>query len=105
MRISSADIVPGFVLAAAVENAQGQMLLPRGTTLVDKHVRLLKSWAIDAIEVDDAVIPSTPDGNDSSDQAEDLAALDARFAPVRGDPVLDRLRDLMERRIRSVARS
>ena len=101
MRISSSDVVPGLVIKAAVENAQGQMLLPRGTVLVEKHVRLLKSWAIETIDVEDAVLPTATAASNPSDA---LAALDARFAPVRGDPVLDRLRDLIARRLESGAR-
>lgn len=48
-RINASDLRAGMVLAEDAAGANGRLLLPKGTVLEDKHIRVLKIWgAVDA---------------------------------------------------------
>ncbi|GFM36282.1 HDOD domain-containing protein [Desulfovibrio psychrotolerans] len=48
-RINAPDLRPGMVLAQDATGANGRLLLPKGTTLEERHIRVLHIWgAIDA---------------------------------------------------------
>jgi hypothetical protein len=49
--ISIDDIKDNMLLAEPVINNFGQTLLPKGVTLFDKHIRLLKTWNIKYIAI------------------------------------------------------
>ena len=50
-KIGLAHIEEGSVLAEPVINTYGQVLLPAGLTLEQKHVRVLKTWNVAEILV------------------------------------------------------
>lgn len=43
---------PGMVLAAAVTDRQGRLLIPQGKELSERHVEALKMWGVTHVEVD-----------------------------------------------------
>ena len=79
----------GDVLANAAANAQGVVLVPAGTSLSEKHLRLLKMWGVDVLQV------TSPDAVDRTgdavpkellDQAEDV--LGKCFGPSRDNEIM-----------------
>jgi len=86
---------PGMVLAAAVTDRQGRLLIPEGHELSERHVRALKTWGIAHVEI--------AGGDDASEQfgtadpeslSEATEALEDLFSRVdREHPFLDRLYD------------
>ena len=45
------SIQAGMVLAADVQDRQGRVLLREGMELNDKHIRMLKTWGINLIDI------------------------------------------------------
>lgn len=45
-------IEEGMVLEKAVQNKFAQVLLPIGTALNDKHIKMLKTWSIEFVEIE-----------------------------------------------------
>lgn len=51
-KIDVVDVKEGMVIAADVFNLNGQLLMPKGITIAEKHVWLLKSWGVQQLEVE-----------------------------------------------------
>lgn len=51
MIVTFENLRPDMVLAADVLDAAGRMLLPRGTTLTDRHLRYCQMWGILTVDV------------------------------------------------------
>jgi hypothetical protein len=54
---------PGLRVTSPVINEKGQLLLPAGTVLSDRHLRLLKSWGVGSVEIEGPT-DDAPDGQD-----------------------------------------
>ncbi len=53
---------PGMKVGKDVMEASGQVLLRSGTEITDKHLRVLRSWGIQQVEIEG---PKPPDNEDS----------------------------------------
>ena len=84
---------PGMVLAAAVTDRQGRLLIPQGKELSERHVQALKMWGVAQIDVEgegDAADAFAAVEPEVLQEAE--ATLEARFARVdRSHPFLEQL--------------
>jgi hypothetical protein len=84
------DLKPGMVLAEAVRNHQGQVLLEAGRKVTAKTVRVFKAWGIRRVAVRSG---GAGEGeSQGSGRAAPPAALDeglrARFADLLTDPLM-----------------
>ncbi len=43
---------PGMVLAAAVTDRQGRLLIPEGKELTDRHVNALRMWGVTHVDIE-----------------------------------------------------
>ena len=79
-------------------NHQGQVLLPAGAEIAEKHLRIFKTWGIGEIEVD-----SPDEGEDAVplDPDEEVARIHARFERTVGDPLAKRIMNALVKRARS----
>ena len=48
------DIQPGMMLSKSILNRFGQIILPEGTRIEEKHKRVLKTWRVKSIYILDA---------------------------------------------------
>jgi hypothetical protein len=85
----------GMVLAAAVTDRRGRLLIPAEATLSDRHIQALQMWGIERIEVvgeepaEPALPPLPPE-----EVARIEADVDARFTDEhRAQPFMRALRD------------
>jgi len=67
MKLSIDKLKPGMRVISEVANLNHAVLLPADTILLAQHLRLLKMWGIDAVEVAEA-----PSELESPRAAEDL---------------------------------
>ncbi|WP_029898350.1 HDOD domain-containing protein [Desulfohalovibrio reitneri] len=44
--VGLAELEPGMVLNSAVRSSQGRLLIPAGTIVTDKHIRMCKIWGV-----------------------------------------------------------
>lgn len=49
--ISIDDIIEGMILAEKICNSYGQVLLPEGIELKEKHSRVLKTWNVSSVVI------------------------------------------------------
>ena len=99
---------PGMVLAAAVTDRQGRLLIPEGKELSDRHVQALKTWGITHVEIDggdDATEQFSAADSESLEEATE--ALEDLFSRIdREHPFLARLYDYcLDRKAHSVQRT
>jgi hypothetical protein len=45
------DLEPGMILDEDVHDAQGRLLMPKGTVLTDRHLRAFQLWGILAVGI------------------------------------------------------
>lgn len=57
MWLLTPEVAPGMVLAAPVKDGRGILLIPAGTCLEDRHVRLLDRAGINGVHVEDLAAP------------------------------------------------
>ena len=57
-KVNLADIEVQMVLAEDVIGAQGRPLLPQGTVITPKHIRIMKTWGIHSVCVEGEEPPS-----------------------------------------------
>ncbi len=50
--INVGDLQAGMVLASEVKNMNGQLLMPSGLSITEKHLGLLKAWGITEVDVE-----------------------------------------------------
>lgn len=55
------SLTPGMKVAKDVVEASGQVLLRAGTEVAEKHLRVLRSWGIQQVEIEG---PKPPDNED-----------------------------------------
>ena len=86
---------PGMVLAAAVTDRRGRLLIPADAMLSDRHIQALQMWGIGRIEVvgDEPDEPPLPELA-PEEIARIEAEVDARFTDEhRAQPFMRALRD------------
>jgi hypothetical protein len=66
----------GMILAAAVLDRRGRLLIPEGCEISERHVRALRTWGIDHVEVEG------PDGHIAAPLDLDPAAVERATAEV-----------------------
>lgn len=49
--LRTSDLTTGMVLACDLYSRQGRLLMPAGATIDEKHLRILKIWGIDAVDI------------------------------------------------------
>ncbi len=81
-----------MVLAESVSTFRGQLLLPAGTALSEKHIERLRAWGVSEAEIEGHADPTLAELEASMAETPDLVAasaeLDRRFADVRNDPLM-----------------
>lgn len=94
-RISVDNLAPGMLLTQDAHTFKGQLLLRAGVTLTERQIETLRAWGIAEVDVEGHEEPTLDDLEDqlAADQALKAAnaALDARFAAVRDDPLMDEI--------------
>lgn len=73
-RVNARDVKAGMVLASDIHSRQGQLLLPAGSVVEDKHCRIFKIWGVEAVDVQSD--PHDPDGKDEADAQTSLLEID-----------------------------
>lgn len=53
-RIPVQEVRPGCILAEAAHDRSGRLLVPAGTTLQERHLRVLRSWGVASVNIQDA---------------------------------------------------
>lgn len=48
---STTDLQPGMVVAADIQDPNGRLIVPAGTTLTDRHIKALKMWGIGQVNI------------------------------------------------------
>jgi len=90
IRVNIVDLKPGMVLARAVQNQQGVLLLDAGTKITKKNIRIFKSWGVNEFSVK-GELNSLKNG-DETPEAEMRDAVEmelkAKFSDVMNDPVM-----------------
>ena len=94
-RVSAANLKPGMVLAKGISTFRGQLLLPAGVALTERHLEKLSAWGISEAEIEGQADPTLEELEASLAAAPDLAdasaALDRRFAAVMDDPLMQEI--------------
>ena len=62
-RIATDKLLPGMVLSADVKDLSGRMLLKSGTAIEGRHLKVLRTWGVLAVEI-------AGEGGDESQQDE-----------------------------------
>jgi hypothetical protein len=90
IRVNIVDLKPGMVLARAVQNQQGVLLLDAGTKITKKNIRIFKSWGVNEFSVKGELNKLKTAGETPA--AEIRAAVEmelkAKFSDVMDDPVM-----------------
>ncbi len=50
--INVVDLRPGMVLASNLESRHGRLLLPEGSMLEERHLRILRIWGVTEVDID-----------------------------------------------------
>jgi hypothetical protein len=90
MRTTLDNLRADMVLATDINDANGRLLLPNGTTLTEKHIRYFRMWGITEVEiVGDQPETEAEATIDPTTLAEIERALAPRFSHVdRGHPAM-----------------
>jgi len=86
MKVALGDVEAGMVLREPAVNHQGQVLLPKGASIAEKHLRILKTWGVLTVDVEGDEDPAP-----SVDSGEEAERLRARYRRVADDPVQKRI--------------
>jgi len=87
-RIRLKDARIDMVLAADVHNGQDMLLLKKGVALTEKSLRMLKSWGVEALQVQQADGEPADSPDPGKNQAKIEKAMEARFGDTLADPVM-----------------
>jgi hypothetical protein len=80
---------PGMILAKPIMNDKGMPLCAEGTPLTESLIDRLRSMNISAITV-----KGHPLGEETAKTIDErLAEIEERFTHVKGDPIMDKVRD------------
>jgi hypothetical protein len=84
-----------MVLAGEVKTFKGQLLLPSGTVLTERHIEKLMAWGVSEADIEAHEEPSLQDLQAQMENAPALAAaseaLDRRFADVLDEPLMQEI--------------
>jgi hypothetical protein len=91
------SLTPGMQVGKDVVEASGQVLLRSGTMITEKHLRVLRSWGIQQVDIDG---PKPPDTEDTLLARATPAMLDRAQAAVaerfhHADPAHPAIMELM----------
>jgi len=50
--ITTDDLAAGMLLKSAVNDRNGRLLLPAGTELSDKHLKIFRTWGVTSADID-----------------------------------------------------
>jgi hypothetical protein len=94
-RVSTGNLQPGMVIAGEVKTFKGQLLLPNGTVLTERHIEKLMAWGVSEADIEGHQEPSLQDLQAQIESAPALAmaseALDRRFADVLDEPLMQEI--------------
>lgn len=94
-RVSTSNLKPGMVLGEDVTTFKGQLLLPSGTSLTERHIEKFMAWGVSEADIEGHEEPSLDDLGARMDSAPALAeaseALDRRFADVLDEPLMQEI--------------
>ena len=90
IRVNIVDLKPGMVLAQAVQNQQGVLLLDAGAKISKKNIRIFKSWGVNEFTVEGELNKLKAAGETPAAEirAAVKMALKAKFSDVMDDPVM-----------------
>ena len=90
IRVSIVDLKPGMVLARAVQNQQGVLLLDAGTKITKKNIRIFKSWGVNEFSVKGELNSLKTGGETPEPEMRDAVEMElkAKFSDVMNDPVM-----------------
>jgi hypothetical protein len=84
-----------MVLAEPVHTFKGQLLLPAGATLTDKHIEKLLAWGVSEADIEGQADPTLEEISANMQDVPQLAAeaeaLDRRFTDVSDDPLMQEI--------------
>jgi hypothetical protein len=84
-----------MVLAEDVHTFKGQLLLPAGATLTEKHIEKLLAWGVSEADIEGQSEPTLDEVSANMQGVPQLAAeseaLDRRFADVTDDPLMQEI--------------
>ncbi|MFI5179213.1 MAG: hypothetical protein ACHQO8_11640 [Vicinamibacterales bacterium] len=92
--VSIDKLVPGATTARPVSTPSGLTLVGAGTVLTASLIARLRSLGVAAV-----AIVGAPGSTPVLSLADQLAALDARFARHAGDPIMVEMRDMLARQL------
>ena len=90
IRVNIVDLKPGMVLAQAVQNQQGVLLLDAGTKITKKNIRIFKSWGVNEFSVKGELNSPKTGGETPEAEMRDAVEMElkAKFSDVMNDPVM-----------------
>ncbi|MCP4679222.1 MAG: HDOD domain-containing protein [Deltaproteobacteria bacterium] len=105
-RVSIEDLQPGTLITEVVMNRRGQILIPTNTELQEKHIKGLKIWGIDTVQIEMSELPEPDMGTpgkhlDPEEQARVGEYVARKFSLNRKHaehPVIQALINLCEKR-------
>lgn len=100
-KLSINEIKPGMVLAKPVMSDKGMPLCTEGTELTDKLIDRLREMNVSVISVKGHPVDTGVPEKTVEDRIREMAG---RFAPVEGNPLMDRIRDAIASAIEAEAR-
>jgi hypothetical protein len=73
--VATAQIAIGMVLDKAIKNKHGQLLIPGGITIEEKHIKLFKTWGISSVYIKGETVDSDYYASNDAQKTEWLEAL------------------------------
>lgn len=97
--VSVGDLAEGMVVDKDVTNAQGAILLKKGSELTPRHISIFKTWGISSVSIQEKVVLEDLGGKTPEEAAqEELQAvailLNEKFSAFADDEVMGNIKDL-----------
>lgn len=73
--IATSAITEGMILAESILNKQGQVLLPGGSPLKERHILMLKTWGIAGVVIQGGENDADADADREPEYSEEVLAL------------------------------
>ncbi|MFZ7125423.1 MAG: hypothetical protein ACOWWM_04620 [Desulfobacterales bacterium] len=98
-RLPIDQIQPGMVLSDPVVNREGTLLLGKGSRVSTDAIRLMKSWGIFTIAIEDGVAADAETTHPERDAVQNTIAegLDRRFPDMPPHPLADEIKRVAAR--------
>ena len=97
-KINVSQLKPGMVLSGPAKTPNGYTLLPTGTTVIERHIGILKTWGVVHVEVAGDEIPiSTATARAPTHQESEQeirARIESRFAQTVSNPTMQQIMNL-----------